>query len=72
MVFSLDYHNLAILGTLRQSDKRVNLDDNRSTEAVDMLSRLAQTPTASIFLLVDTLDECEPQDRLGDLADVII
>ena len=72
MVFSLDYHNLAILGTLRQSDERVNHDDNRSTEAVDMLSRLAQTPTARIFLLVDALDECEPQDRLGDLADVII
>jgi hypothetical protein len=37
-----------------------------------MLSRLAQTSNAKVFLLIDALDECDPQDRLGDLADMIL
>jgi hypothetical protein len=38
--------------------------------------RHALTPCADLkrqnFLLIDALDECDPQDRLGDLADVIL
>jgi hypothetical protein len=41
-------------------------------ELKDMLSRLALTSNVRIFLLMDALDECDPQDRLGDLADVIV
>jgi hypothetical protein len=41
-------------------------------ELKDMLSRLALTSRVKIFLLIDALDECDPQDRLCDLADVII
>jgi hypothetical protein len=41
-------------------------------ELKDMLSRLALASNVRIFLLVDALDECHPQDRLGDLADVIV
>jgi hypothetical protein len=41
-------------------------------ELKDMLSRLALTSKVKIFLLIDALDECDPQDRLGDLADVIL
>jgi hypothetical protein len=37
-----------------------------------MLSRLALTSNVKTLLLIDALDECEPQDRLGDLADVIV
>jgi hypothetical protein len=43
-----------------------------SKELNEMLSRLAQTSNAKVFILVDGLDECDPQDRLGDLADVIL
>jgi hypothetical protein len=43
-----------------------------SKELKEMLSRLAQTSNAKVFLLIDALDECDPQDRLGDLADMII
>jgi len=32
----------------------------------------ALTPCADLKLQVDALDECDPQDRLGDLADVIV
>jgi hypothetical protein len=38
----------------------------------EMISRLVLTANARIFLLIDALDECDPQDRLGDLADVIV
>ena len=37
-----------------------------------MLSRLALTSNVKFFLIIDALDECDPQDRLGDLADVIV
>jgi hypothetical protein len=37
-----------------------------------MLHRLASVQDVKIFFLVDALDECEPQDRLGDLADVML
>lgn len=43
-----------------------------SKELKEMLSRLAQTSNAKVFLLIDALDECDPQDRLGDLADMIL
>jgi hypothetical protein len=41
-------------------------------ELKDMLSRLALTSNVIFFLIIDALDECDPQDRLGDLADVIV
>jgi hypothetical protein len=41
-------------------------------ELKEMLPRLALTPNVKVFLLIDALDECDPQDRLGDLADVIL
>jgi hypothetical protein len=41
-------------------------------ELKDMLSRLALTSNVKFFLIIDALDECDPQDRLGDLADVIV
>jgi hypothetical protein len=41
-------------------------------ELKDMLSRLALTSNVKVFLIIDALDECEPQDRLGGLADVIV
>ena len=41
-------------------------------ELKEIFSGLALTSDAKIFLLVDALDECEPQDRLGDLADLIL
>jgi hypothetical protein len=37
-----------------------------------MISRLASVQGVKIFFLVDALDECEPQDCLGDLADVVL
>ena len=37
-----------------------------------MLTRLAQTSTAKILILIDALDEYELQDRVGDLANEII
>jgi hypothetical protein len=43
-----------------------------SKELKDMLSRLAQTSNTKVFLLIGALDECDPQDRLGDLAEVIL
>jgi hypothetical protein len=43
-----------------------------SKELKDKISRLALTSNAKIFLIIDALDECNPQDRLGDLADVIV
>jgi hypothetical protein len=41
-------------------------------ELKDMLSRLALASNVKVFLIIDALDECDPQDRLGDLADVIL
>jgi hypothetical protein len=41
-------------------------------ELKEMLLRLALTSNVKVFLLIDALDECDPQDRLGDLADVIL
>jgi hypothetical protein len=40
-------------------------------ELKDMVHRLTSAHDAKIFLVVDALDECEPQDRLGDLVDTI-
>jgi hypothetical protein len=41
-------------------------------ELREMISRLASVQGVKIFFLVDALDECEPQDCLGDLADVVL
>jgi hypothetical protein len=41
-------------------------------ELKEMLSRLALNSNVKVFLLIDALDECDPQDRQGDLADVIL
>jgi hypothetical protein len=41
-------------------------------ELKEMMSRLASVQGVKIFFFVDALDECEPQDRLGDLADVVL
>ncbi|KAL1587052.1 hypothetical protein WHR41_04206 [Cladosporium halotolerans] len=41
-------------------------------ELFEMLSRLTALPDAKFFFLIDALDECEPQDRLGELADEVI
>lgn len=37
-------------------------------ELKDMLTRLSTLPDIKTFLLIDALDECEPQDSLYDLA----
>lgn len=37
-----------------------------------MLRRMASLPGVKIFFLIDALDECEPQDRLGELAAEIL
>jgi hypothetical protein len=42
------------------------------SELKQMLARLDSVPMVKSFLLIDALDECEPQDRLGDLADEIL
>jgi hypothetical protein len=41
-------------------------------ELKQMLSRLASLSNVKSFFLVDALDECEPQDRLDDLAKEIL
>jgi hypothetical protein len=41
-------------------------------ELKQMLIRLNSVPKAKSFFLIDGLDECEPQDRLGDLANVVL
>jgi len=38
----------------------------------DMLTRVGSVSTMKNFILIDALDECEPQDRLSDLADEIL
>lgn len=38
----------------------------------EMLSRLSSTPMVKSFFLVDALDECEPQDGLHHLSDLIL
>lgn len=41
-------------------------------ELYDMLIRLTSLAGAKFLLLIDALDECDPQDRLGELADEIL
>jgi hypothetical protein len=41
-------------------------------ELKEVVHRLTSAQDVKIFLVVDALDECEPQDRLGDLADTIL
>lgn len=42
------------------------------TELKQTLSRLSSVSAVKSFLLIDALDECEPQDRLNDLATEIL
>lgn len=41
-------------------------------ELYDMLVRLASSPNVKFVFLIDALDECEPQDRLGELAGEVV
>lgn len=41
-------------------------------ELFEMLSRLTSSSHARFFFLIDALDECEPQDCLGGLADEVL
>jgi hypothetical protein len=41
-------------------------------ELREMLIRFTSVPGLKSFLLVDALDECEPQDHLGDVANEIL
>jgi hypothetical protein len=42
------------------------------SELREMLIRFTSVPGVKSFLLVDALDECEPQDHLGDIANEIL
>jgi hypothetical protein len=42
------------------------------SELIGMLTRLTSVPGVKSYLLVDALDECEPQDHLGDIANEIL
>lgn len=41
-------------------------------ELKQMLTRLSSVPGVKSFILIDALDECEPQDRLNHLANEIL
>ena len=55
--------------------RRLSSHDQRPwyyEELYDMLARLVSRPGANFFFLVDALDECDPQDSHGQIADEIL
>jgi hypothetical protein len=65
------------LGLMKRvcSQRRLSNNSRRAwayEELCEMLVRLVSSPDVKFLFFVDALDECEPQDCLGELADEIL